>query len=193
MRLFKALVRPHLEYGACIWNPHHKELINIIENVQRRATKQVPELRDLSYEERLRKINFPTMAYRRLRGDMIETYKILTKKYDCKLPHVLNLNNNEANNRPLRGNALKLYKNRARLDIRKYQFSHRVVDTWNTLPDRVVTCKTTLAFERNLDKHWYTLPLRFNYKAEQPQQIRRKPRSNNEELSTEDYLSSESS
>ena len=53
-----------------------------IENVQRRATKYLLLLRRMTYEERLKKQNIPTLGYRRMRGDMIETYKILTGKYD---------------------------------------------------------------------------------------------------------------
>ena len=48
-----------------------------IENVQRRATKLIPILSGLSYEERLKKLKLPTLKYRRLRGDMIEVFKIL--------------------------------------------------------------------------------------------------------------------
>ena len=47
--LFTAIVRPHLEYGAAIWNPHLKKHIIAIENVQRRATKLVPGLLNLPY------------------------------------------------------------------------------------------------------------------------------------------------
>ena len=47
--LFKSLVRPHLEYGAPIWNPQLKRDITDIENVQRRATKQIPALKGMSY------------------------------------------------------------------------------------------------------------------------------------------------
>ncbi|XP_076030414.1 uncharacterized protein LOC143018713 [Oratosquilla oratoria] len=80
--LFVALVRPHLEYANQVWSPHLVKDIEMVENVQRRATRMVPELKGLSYEERLRRLNLPTLAYRRARGDMIETYKILTGKYD---------------------------------------------------------------------------------------------------------------
>ena len=67
------MVRPHVEYAAPTWNPHHKQDIKRLEAVQRRGTKQVPELKDLSYKERLLKLDLPTLAYRRMRGDLIET------------------------------------------------------------------------------------------------------------------------
>ena len=68
--LFTALVRPHLEYAQATWGPHLKKHIKAIENVQRRASKAVPGLKDLSYEARLRAMRLPTLAYRRYRGDM---------------------------------------------------------------------------------------------------------------------------
>jgi hypothetical protein len=80
--LFRGLVRPHLEYAQSVWQPYLKRHITQLERVQRRATKLVPTLRDLPYPERLRRLLLPTLAYRRLRGDMIETFKILHGIYD---------------------------------------------------------------------------------------------------------------
>ena len=62
--LFKALIRPHLEYAASIWNPYKVKDIETIENVQRRSTKLLPGFKQLSYSERLRKLKLPTLAYR---------------------------------------------------------------------------------------------------------------------------------
>ena len=55
------MVRPHLEYGATVWNTHFKKQITLIENVQRRATKQIPGLAHLSYLERLQLLKLPTL------------------------------------------------------------------------------------------------------------------------------------
>ena len=73
--LFRGIVRPHLEYATSVWNPASVKLQNLIEKVQRRASKRVHELKDLSYEERLKKLDMPTLAYRRLRGDMIDVFQ----------------------------------------------------------------------------------------------------------------------
>ncbi|XP_072039474.1 uncharacterized protein [Amphiura filiformis] len=75
--LYKTLVRPHLEYANCVWSPFLQKDITAIEKVQRRATKMIPSFRELPYEMRLRRLNLPTLAYRRLRGDMIQVYKIM--------------------------------------------------------------------------------------------------------------------
>ena len=61
--LFKALVRLHLEYASSVWSPYKKKDINSIENVQRRATRMLPQIKNLEYEERLRKLKLPTLKY----------------------------------------------------------------------------------------------------------------------------------
>ena len=68
-KLFKAIVHPHLEYANSVWHPTNIKDITAIENVQRRATKYLPTMKNLSYEERLQKLGLPTLQYRRLRGD----------------------------------------------------------------------------------------------------------------------------
>ena len=70
--LFKALVRPHLEYADQIWAPFLKKHITSIESVQRMATKLIPGFRDLEYSKRLLRPGLPTLAYQRMRRDMIE-------------------------------------------------------------------------------------------------------------------------
>ena len=79
--LYTALVRCHLEYCAVVWNPHLLKYIDMLEEVQIRATKMVPELKNMTYEERLKALNVPTLTYRRLRGDMITVYKIMKGLY----------------------------------------------------------------------------------------------------------------
>ena len=56
LKLYKSLVRPHVEYANVVWYPNYKKDIESIERVQRRATKLLPELRHLPYHERLKKL-----------------------------------------------------------------------------------------------------------------------------------------
>ena len=84
--LYKVLVRTHLEYANTVWNPYKMKHVMALENVQRRATKQISGFKNMSYEDRLQKLKLPTLAYRRKRGHMIETYKIPSGTYDTTLP-----------------------------------------------------------------------------------------------------------
>ena len=80
-------MRNLLEYAIAAWHPYKKKDIDMIEKVQRRATKIVPSLKHLTYPERLKELNIPTLSYRRIRGDMIETFKIMTKANMTKKLH----------------------------------------------------------------------------------------------------------
>ena len=177
--LFTSLVRPHIEYANQVWNPYLKKHIDMLENVQRRATKSIPGLSSLSYEERLHKIKIPTLAYRRIRGDMIETYKILTRKYDPEVSNFIKLREDSYT----RGHKYKIYKYRPRLNVRKYSFCMRIVDQWNSLPSSVVEAKSVNSFERRLDRLWRNQPVYYNYReAIQPTGYDMKTDSSDEEI-----------
>ena len=89
MPLYKALVRNHLDYAVSIWSPYKQKYKDAIENVQRRATKQLPGMKDIPYEERLQRLKLLTLAYRQTRGDMIEVYKLLHGKYDSDVYKII--------------------------------------------------------------------------------------------------------
>ena len=125
LALYKALVRPHLEFANQVWCPILIKDITLLESIQRRMTRAIPGLQHLSYEERLRRLDLPTLAYRRLRGDFIETYKILTGKYD---PGVTNNLFELAEDRRTRGHQLKVKRGPARTNRRNKSFFIRTVD-----------------------------------------------------------------
>ena len=72
--LYKTIVRLHLEYCIQAWRPYRKKDIDKLERVQRRATKTIPKLRNISYEMRLKECGLTTLQTRRLRGDQIEVF-----------------------------------------------------------------------------------------------------------------------
>ena len=75
--LFTSLVRTHLEYGNIIWGPFYKGDIIAVEKIQRRATKMVPDIKQLSYEERLKELKLPSLQHRRRRGHVTQMHEIL--------------------------------------------------------------------------------------------------------------------
>ncbi len=158
--LFKALVRPHVEYAQAVWHPHKKKHITTLEKVQRRATKTVLGLRNYSYPERLRRLRMTTLAFRRHRGDMIETWKILHGRYSREASQGIL---RRGTNMRTRGHSLRLEKGHCNRDTRLYSFSNRVVTTWNNLPASVVEASTLGIFERRLDVHWKDHPLKHNF------------------------------
>jgi len=126
-----------------------------------RATKLVMTVIHLPYKERLVRLKLPTLKYRRIRGDMIEVYKILTNKYDSNV----NLNLQQSQNSITRGHNLKLVNSRCHYDLRKYSFTVRIVNTWNSLPESVITAGTIDTFKNRLDKFWRNQDILFDYKA----------------------------
>ena len=77
-KIITTFIRPTLEYAAVAWNPWKVKDIQKIERIQRAATRWVPELRELSYEERLQALNLTTLEARRKRGALITLYKCKT-------------------------------------------------------------------------------------------------------------------
>ena len=70
LRMYKSLVRPHLEYAVQAWSPHQLGHIRLIDGVQHRFTRVIPELKSLTYEARLKRLNLTTLEIRRIRGDL---------------------------------------------------------------------------------------------------------------------------
>ena len=147
LNLYKALIRPQLEYANVIWGPFYSVDQNKVENVQRAATRMIPSIRHLSYEQRLRILNLPSLKHRRLRGDMINVYRLLHNMFNLDQAQFFTI---DASSRT-RGHSFKLYKQQLFKDVRANVFSQRVINNWNKLPTEVVTSSNLSLFKTRCD------------------------------------------
>ena len=147
--LYKAIVRPHFEYCIQAWRPYRKKDIDKLERIQRRATKMIPELRDLSYESRLLQCGLTKLETRRLRGDQIEVFKIVNGCEDADMNMFFKLKEGSRT----RGHKAALVKEQCRLDMRKYSFSQRVINEWNKLPNNCVNASSVNMFKNRIDRY----------------------------------------
>ena len=148
--LYKAMVRHHLEYGNVIWGPCYTGDMKLVEGVQRRATKLIPELYDMPYEHRLRELKLPSMEYRRKRGDMIQCFKVMNG--------LVRLDANELFT-PIptgktRGHDQGVLLHRASKSVRAKSFSQRTIRSWNSLPKTVIDAPSVNVFKNRLDNAW---------------------------------------
>ena len=116
--LYKSLVRPLLEYSNLIWGPFYIHDKRLIESIQRRATRLVTAVKHYPYPDRLRILNFPSLSYRRKRGDMIALYQILQGHIDLNISDHFNFPTYTST----RGHMMKLFKSRSSSRIRSNFF-----------------------------------------------------------------------
>ena len=149
LKLYLALVRPHLDYAVQFWSPYYRMDIESLERIQRRMTRLIPGIRNLEYRDRLKHLNLHSLERRRARGDLIEVYKWKAGLNKGDITKVLKLSNQERT----RNNGFKLDKFRFRREIGKHWFGNRVVDEWNKLPNIIINSNTLNSFKHRLDAY----------------------------------------
>ena len=130
VKAFVTYVRPILEYASVTWSPYHVCEINKLESVQRRFSKRIAGLRELSYADRLNVLQLESLETRRTRFDLLFAYKTLFGLVDIDWSSMFSFNSSSVT----RGHSYKLYAKTSRINVRHYFFSYRIVNIWDNLP-----------------------------------------------------------
>ena len=147
LKLYKALIRPHLEYGNNVWHPRFIRQSAAVERVQRRATKLLRECEGLTYPQRLAYLGLHSLKGRRVRGDLIDIYKLFNDGYDLRVDDFFRLSEYDKT----RNSDRKIYVERWNLRLRKFTFRYRNINLWNNLPNTAKYATTTNSFKNQLD------------------------------------------
>ncbi|KAL7630702.1 UNVERIFIED_CONTAM: hypothetical protein RMT77_019088 [Armadillidium vulgare] len=153
--LYKSLLRPHLEYAVQFWSPYLKKDIDKIERIQKRATKLIPELRGKSYVQRLRELDIHSLETRRLKGKLIEVFKILNKFDNVDYKQYFRYDLNDLT----RSNGQKLSHKRFQTNIAKNFFTYDVIEKWNSPSHQIVNSDNIESFKKKLDAHFKQIGL----------------------------------
>lgn len=152
--LYNSLVRPIMEYCVQAWCPYYHKDIDKLERVQRRVTKLIPSLRNKSYEDRLKELDLFSLQHRRLRGDLIQVFKIIKGIDNMDYSKYFSIDRTGYT----RGNGCKIIGKTFISNESKHFFFNRIVNLWNGLPRNVVECNTVDTFKLHLDKYLATNP-----------------------------------
>ena len=163
--LYKSMVRSHLDYCASVYYPFKQSDIDKLEAVQRRATKALPETKNLEYPQRLQLLNLPTLAYRRHRADMIELFKITSGIYEKELCTFIKLREQETQRPGTRHHNRTIIASHSNTTNKRNSFNNRNVTLWNSLPNEIVNSPNINTFKARLDSHWRNQEIRYNYRA----------------------------
>ena len=148
MNVFTTHIRPQLEYGSCLWNMGFVGDIQLIERIQRRWTKAVNGFGNLDYGRRLKELDLYSAYGRLLRADLVQVWKMFNGESPINPLNLFEPCQNQAT----RGHKYKLQVCRARLDIKKRFFSHRIVSRWNALSAEAVEATSIKTFKSFLHR-----------------------------------------
>ena len=159
-KLFISLVRPHLEYASTVWNPYQAGDVDVLERVQRRATKIPTSLSNLEYEDRLREWNLTSLAERRKRGDLIQMYKVKNglERIDwVEGPIWARQTSSRNTSRNCHRLERELYPSKVYNDFRHFVtvrqefFLNRVCEPWNRLTNSQIAVGSLESFKAEVD------------------------------------------
>ena len=154
VKAFITYVRPILEYASSMWSPYTRTEVDKLESAQRAFTKRIPGQQFKSYGDRLAALGLESLELRRLRLDLLLTYKILFNLVDIDGASLFVLRAETIT----RGHNFKLYMQRSRLNLRHKFFCNRIVPVWNDLPAdnscfNSLSCFKSFLYSTNLSKY----------------------------------------
>ena len=152
LSIYKALIRPHIEYCVQLWNPVAEfgnwSLILALEGVQRRFTRLIDDIGTLPYSQRLDILNLTTLAERRNRGDLIEAYKAINGH--SQIGNLFNVGRSGIN----LVSGVRVSKGNSRVQRLSRNFlNNRVINYWNKLPKDVKLSGSVDNFKVNLQDY----------------------------------------
>jgi len=153
LQLYKIFVRPILESAVAAWCPWERKDIDVLERVQRRATRLVPAIGGREYADRLIICNLTTLEQRRERGDAIEVFKMMNGFTHVNISDFFNFTSQRHDTSTRSVTNKLLVPEKCRLDVRKHFFSNRIVQIWNELPLEVRESETINCF-KNIYDEW---------------------------------------
>jgi len=152
LTLYKSFIRPLIESAAPAWNPFKRGDVEKLEKVQRRSLRLIGDLEKMPYEKRLEKLNLQKLEDRRERGDQIECFKYMNGFNDVN-PDRLFTFVRDRHNKPTRSYAdNNIVSEKTSLNIRKYFFTNRVTNTWNSLPSDIREATSVNSFKNKYDE-----------------------------------------
>jgi len=149
-KAFITYIRPILEYNSIIWNPTEIYLIDLIENVQRHFTKNIPYLNSLSYHDRLIKMKLEPLELRRLHHDLIYYFKILNNHLPIDPSKYFTIYLSPPSSR---SDPTYLQKPIRATERTLRSFFYRQTAVWNELPYDVRCLPTVESFKRAIKIH----------------------------------------
>ena len=142
LRLYKSLVRPHVEYCSSVWSPYFKKDKEQIERIQHRFRRLIPSIKHMTYDERLAKLGLWSLEEPRNRADLIETFKLV--KGMTRVPYEVFFEIDHSAR--TRRHSYRIVKKRFTTTSRQFSFSQRVVNCWNALDQDTVDEKSLNGF-----------------------------------------------
>jgi hypothetical protein len=153
VKLYIQYVRPHLEFASPAWSPWNESDKESLEKIQRRAVSMVSGLKAATYEEKLKELGLTSLEERRHLADMLQSFKVLQGMDKVRSETWFRMAGESSRVTRSAADSLNLRLLPAKLDVRKYFFSSRVINDWNKVPAHLKRARTVKSFKNGYRQH----------------------------------------